>query len=261
VAYRTTNLLLLAHMGDLYTDELRPIHIERWLGHLRSEHVDSRGRVRQPISAGGFNAYLSSVRPFITWMYFNDLVARDYGETLRRRRRPHRVRLQLDRAQMRALLDGAESPRDRALLAMGFFTAMRASELRPIRVGDLNREKGTVFFRVWKSDLEDVLPLSPELRVELDRWLVDYERRVRRDFGRGLLPSDLLFPSYMPRRYAPGITRGRKGSAQRDLRSFEPRAASRAHAHDCEDRSSKAGDTGRRGGHTHVAPLRSPTDL
>lgn len=205
-AYRTTNVALLAHMGDLYADELRPIHLDRWFAHLRGPHVDSKGRLREPIGAGGFNAYLSRVRPFLAWMYLNDLIDRDYGKTLRRMRRPHRVRLQLDKAQVSALLEDAATPRDRALIAVGFFTAMRQSELRTIRLGDLNLDAGTVFFHVWKSDLEDVLPMSPELRSELARWLSVYERNVRRDHRRGLLPSDYLIPSYLPRRYAPGLT-------------------------------------------------------
>ena len=205
-AYRTTNLALLAHMGDLYADELRAVHLDRWFAYLRGPHVDSRGRQRDPIGAGGFNAYLGMVRPFITWMYLNDLIDRDYGKSLRRTRRPHRVKLQLDKNQVRALLEDAATPRDRALIAVGFFTAMRKSELRTIRLGDLDLDLGTVFFHVWKSDVEDVLPLSPELRTELHRWLAHYEHSVRRDHGRGLLPSDYLIPAYLPRRYAPGMT-------------------------------------------------------
>ncbi|NYG07769.1 integrase [Phycicoccus badiiscoriae] len=191
----------MAHMGDLYADELRPIHLDRWFAHLRGPHVDSKGRLREPIGAGGFNAYLARVRPFLTWMYLNDLIDRDYGKTLRRMRRPHRIRLQLDQQQVRALLEDAATPRDRALIAVGFFTAMRQSELRSIRLGDLNMDAGTVFFHVWKSDTEDVLPLSPELRSELARWLPEYERSVRRDHGRGLLPSDYLVPSRLRGRY------------------------------------------------------------
>lgn len=205
-AYRDTNRSFLAFTGDLYADELRATHIEAWFAHLRGPHVDSKGRLRDPIGAGGFNAYLARLRPFITWMYLNDLVDRDYGKALRRMRRPFKVKLQLDREQIRALLEGARTPRDRALLALGFFTAMRKSELRTILVGDLDLDRGTVFFHVWKSDVEDVLPLSPELRAELDRWLVEYERRLRADLGRGLLPSDHLIPAYQPRRYAPGFT-------------------------------------------------------
>ena len=205
-AYRITNQALLAHIGDLYADELRPIHLDRWFAHLRSPHVDSKGRLREPVSAGGFNAYLARVRPFLTWMYLNDLTDRDYGKTLHRMRRPHRVRLQLNQAQVRALLDGATTPRDRALIAVGFFTAVRQSELRTIRLGDLNLDNGMVFFHVWKSNTEDVLPLCPELRTELSLWLAEYERSVRRDHHRGLLPSDYLIPGYLPRRYAPGLT-------------------------------------------------------
>ena len=205
-AYRTTNLAMLAHIGDLYADELRPIHVDRWFAHLRDPHVDSKSQLREPIGAGGFNAYLARVRPFLTWMYLNDLTDRDYGKTLHRMRSPHRVRLQLNKDQVRALLDDAATPRDRALIAVGFFTAMRQSELRTIRLGDLNMATGTLFFHVWKSDTEDVLPLSPELRSELARWLAVYERSVRRDHRRGLLPSDYLIPAYPPRRYAPGIT-------------------------------------------------------
>lgn len=205
-AYRNTNQALVTHVGDMYTDELRPGHLDGWFAHMRGPHIDSRGRVRGPLSAGGFNAYLGQVRPFLTWMYFNDLIDRDFGKTLHRMRRPHCVRLQLDSAQVRALLMDAANPRDRALIALAFFTAMRKSELRTIPVGDLDMDRGTVFFHVWKSDVEDVLPLTPELRDELRRWLASYERNVRRHQGRGLLPADYLIPAYLPRRYAPGFT-------------------------------------------------------
>ena len=215
-AYRITNVALLAHTGDLYADELRPVHLDRWFAQLRGPHVDSRGRRRGPIGAGGFNAYLSRVRPFLTWMYLNDLIDRDFGKTLHRMRRPHRVKLQLDAAQVRALLEDAATPRDRALIALGFFTAMRKSELQAIRLRDVDLERGTVFFRVWKSDTEDVLPLPPELRTELHRWLGEYERNVRRHHRRGLLPADYLIPAYLPRRYAPGLTVV-DGQAQRNV--------------------------------------------
>jgi integrase len=205
-AYRSTILSFIAYTGDLYADELRSTHIERWFAHLRAPHVDSKGALRAPISAGGFNTYLGRMRPFVAWMFDNDLVERDYGKALHRVRRPQKVRLQLDRAQVRALLDDAATPRDRALIALAFFTGMRGSELRSIRLCDLDMETGTVFFHVWKSNLEDVLPLTPELRAELETWLHEYERRVRRDHGRGLLPSDYLIPSYVPNRYAPGMT-------------------------------------------------------
>jgi integrase len=215
-AYRITNVALLAHTGDLYADELRPVHLDRWFAHLRGPHVDSKGRHRGPIGAGGFNAYLSRVRPFLTWMYLNDLIDRDFGKTLHRMRRPHRVKLQLDAAQVRALLEDAATPRDRALIAVGFFTAMRRSELQAIRLRDVDLDRCTVFFRVWKSDTEDVLPLGPELRSELHRWLAEYERNVRRHHRRGLLPADYLIPAYQPRRYAPGLTVV-DGKAQRNV--------------------------------------------
>ncbi|HEV7196063.1 MAG TPA: tyrosine-type recombinase/integrase [Pedococcus sp.] len=215
-AYRITNVALLAHTGDLYADELRPVHLDRWFAHLRGPHVDSRGRRRGPIGAGGFNAYLSRVRPFLTWMYLNDLIDRDFGKTLHRMRRPHRVKLQLDAAQVRALLEDAATPRDRALIAVGFFTAMRRSELQAIRLRDVDLDRGTVFFRVWKSDTEDVLPLGPELRSELHRWLAEYERNVHRHHHRGLLPAHYLIPAYLPRRYAPGLTVV-DGQAQRNV--------------------------------------------
>jgi integrase len=80
---------------------------------------------------------------------------------------------------------------------------MRKSQLQAVRLRDLDLDRGAVFFRVWKSDTEDLLPLSPELRTKPHRGLTDYERKVRRHHHPGLRPSDYLIPAHSPRRYAP----------------------------------------------------------
>lgn len=75
------------------------------------------------------------------------------------------------------LLDAGEStggPQARIIVALGLYLFLRASEVRGVRVGDVDLEAGTV--RVWvpKGKRWDTMPVSLELDRELRRWLTWY---------------------------------------------------------------------------------------
>lgn len=195
-------------------------HLEWFLGYIRDDHYDVRGQRRPPISARTYNAYRGRLRPFCKWLYSHALISHDPSISIPRMRVPPIHRLRLSAEQVRTLMDNAKMPRDRALIAVAFFTAIRTSELKSLRIQDLDFAAGTIRIQVWKSGIEDGLPMTPELRTELAIWLQAYGRSLRRSHGRPPAPTDMLIPQLRPNRYGVGFQIV-DGVAKRN---FKPRA-------------------------------------
>lgn len=111
------------------------------------------------------------------------------------RRRPRatdKERARLHVSEFPRLLAAAEKrdPRDRALIAVLLYTLVRASEAMDLRVGDVDLNSGYIHARIIKSKLEDRIPISVELDLELRNWLSFYAATSPRP----LVPSDYLLP-------------------------------------------------------------------
>jgi site-specific recombinase XerD len=129
-------------------------------------------------------------------------------------RGPHRGTPADPRAARRALeLEGfrgrAVALRDAAFYAVLFYAGLRGAEAAPIDVvKDVDLEQGYLTVRNGKGGLQRVVPIRPELRRYLVRWLAMREKLLVR-FG---IVSSALFPSL------PGHGRPWSGAA-RPLRS------------------------------------------
>lgn len=88
------------------------------------------------------------------------------------------------------LLDCADSPRDRVLIALGLFLFLRSSEIRTLKIKDVNLAEGTIGCTIHKTGDFDVMPISIELDRELRRWLTTYTENVG-----SLLPEYYLVPA------------------------------------------------------------------
>jgi integrase len=84
-------------------------------------------------------------------------------------------RLSLD--QFPLLLDSAENPRDRMVIAAGLYLLLRTSEIENLRIRDVNLNEGTINVTIFKTGDFDVMPISSELDVELRRWLKTYQEQ------------------------------------------------------------------------------------
>jgi len=73
-----------------------------------------------------------------------------------------------------ALLDAAGSPRDRAFMALGIYTFMRASEIIELRWSDMDIINNEIHIYRVKTKQSDQLPICAELRYELLAWAKHY---------------------------------------------------------------------------------------
>ncbi len=109
---------------------------------------------------------------------------------------PRRDFLYLSAGELLRVLDETQHPRDRALLAAGMNTGLRASELVAIRLRDIDMEQGEFYAVIQKTNDSDLFPISADLAAEWRRWLTYYTETV------GPLAGDMLmFPAKEGFRY------------------------------------------------------------
>lgn len=74
-------------------------------------------------------------------------------------------------AEARALLNAADSPRDRLLISLALFAGLRVSELTKLEIPDLDLDAGQAMLRAAKGDKDRAVPLPDHLVDELRTWL------------------------------------------------------------------------------------------
>jgi integrase len=153
------------------------------------------------MAASSFNKTRSRIKCFLDFCIRRGWLAGDLLGEVRPRRVTRRQRLYLAPHELLELLELTSDPRERAMLAVGMNTALRASEIADLRIADVDLPSGYLTVRITKSHLEDAMPITEELDSELRRWLVKYQVEM----GRILSPEDHLFPAREPGHWrAPG---------------------------------------------------------
>lgn len=74
------------------------------------------------------------------------------------------------------LLDAADEPRDRIVIALGLYLFVRQGEITGLKIRDVGRTH--IGVRVWKTNQFDSMQVNTELRAELSEWLAIYARRL-----------------------------------------------------------------------------------
>lgn len=148
--------------------------------------------LRETLGASTLNGNVNRLRQFLDWANRHDLVRGEVIDaTMERARVTRRRRLQLDRAQLVELYEGAGDPYHRWVCALAVYTAGRTSELQSLRIRDLDLKAGELAWSRHKTgDEGDTLPVVAELEAEAHRWLDAYRAEV----GRPLDPNWLLVP-------------------------------------------------------------------
>lgn len=171
-------------VGDTRVDLIRPQHVDRFFG------LGNWAPKTQ-------NLYLSVLRgSFFGWCRRQGYLARDYDPTegWRPIRGEKNEQFWLPVDEFAALLDAADNPRDRAVIAIGLYTFMRGSEIQTLRIQDIDLERYTITMYRWKTKQADTLPIPTELAIELERWLAEYKRLMVFQ----LLPEWYLVPARGP---------------------------------------------------------------
>jgi integrase len=167
-----------AHEGQL--ERMRTWCAKELGSHLLITDVDERAMVRYfnqlrpPYrSANTYNNYRTYLRLFWTFCKEEGWIDRNPMRHVDPARQQKKVRLRLSAAELLQMLEGA-SPRDRVGLALGMNTALRAHDITALKVGSANLTNNLLTAWIEKTDTEELLPITSELRVELLRWFQHY---------------------------------------------------------------------------------------
>jgi integrase len=161
---RTYLLRLLAHVGNIQMRHLEARHLQAWL------------QAPPPLGVGGlapgtFNNALQRLRGFDGYCreqghYSRSLISR----TVKAKSDPPKKRIRYSAKELLAIIDAAEHPRDRMVVALLANTALRAGEVTSIRWGDVDLDQGSIDVTIHKSKKVDRRPITADLDRELRRW-------------------------------------------------------------------------------------------
>ena len=167
-------LAFVDHMreaGVHYCADLTHEHVSAWWTGLRLKDNTKATRLHQ-------------LRSFLEYCAQRKWMKGDPTALLRAVRPGARVRDRLTADELLDLVETGATPPRRIILALAANTALRASEIRDLRLRDLDLPRQELRVRPGKtrSD-EDAMPVTVELDRELRRWLDVYlgEAQVTRD--------------------------------------------------------------------------------
>jgi integrase len=123
------------------------------------------------LSPGAYNQALTRLRGFDAYCreqgYYNrSLVSRQVTT----KADPPKQRTRYSAKELLAIIEAAENPRDRMLVALLANTALRAGEAVALRWGDVDLDEGYLAVTIFKSSKVDRRPITAGLDRELRRW-------------------------------------------------------------------------------------------
>jgi len=170
---------------DIDITSVTSVDLDHALGDHRNTHA-----------ASTMNLTLAELRGFFKWCEQQGLIP--YGSSPMRHRRAYaeakHERLRVPADQFTGLIDSAQNPRDRIVVALGLYLLLRAGEIALLRVRDVDLSDFTIAVLVPKSAKSDTMPICHELADELHLWLLVYATGI----GRELRGDDYLVPSRLP---------------------------------------------------------------
>jgi integrase len=144
---------------------------------LTARHVDMVFASWTSKAPSTLNTQTSTLKTFLQWCGRRGLLPRGddiMAAYVRRRKEPEKQRLQVPVDKFPALLDAATHPRDRMVVALGLYLFLRQSEIKTIRIGDVDFTNSEIAVTVHKTKQFDRMPISSELDAELRRYLEWY---------------------------------------------------------------------------------------
>jgi site-specific recombinase XerD len=120
---------------------------------------------------------LASLRHFLKFLKENDIIAGNPAETVIRARKEEKDPTVLFKNEYKALLfEAQENSRDYAILLTFLKSGIRESELADLQIDDADFVHDTLRVREGKGKKERTIPLMPELKRALRRYLADRDR-------------------------------------------------------------------------------------
>ena len=196
----------LSVVGNIQTKGLMPRHAERFQSSMLSAG-------KKPATV---NNRMSQLSAFSKWAVANRHLPANFVGTTRTIPVPRKASLRVPASEFQRLLDAADRPDRRIVIALGLFLFLRGGEVKTLKVGDVDLDQGIVSTVIHKTNDWDEMPICYELDQELRRWFVDYAR----DIGRPLRGSDYLVPAH--RRFPGWLERPALGNYQPDKMVLRP---------------------------------------
>ena len=163
-----------------HAEDLLPRHIDHVVATLGKGRPGFGHKTTRPRAPYTQNQDRSVLRSLGKWLVQNRVLIHDpaaHLTTVKYVREERITELSLSRSEALSLLDvaGKRHPRDRIMVALGLYTAMRESELRELRVGDVALDEGFVDFGRQKAGGDRMkMPILPQLAEEIREWLTWY---------------------------------------------------------------------------------------
>ena len=121
---------------------------------------------------------LAAIRHFLKFLKENDVIAGNPAETITRARKEEKDPAVLFRSEYKALLFEAQgNSRDYAILLTFLKSGIRESELAALQLDDVDFAHDELRVREGKGKKERTIPLMPELKRALQRYVRHSARR------------------------------------------------------------------------------------
>lgn len=180
---RQTLTYFLTAVGNIQTSSLTARHGEVFMTYLADRKMQ----------ANTIRAHHSRMVFFVSWLKARNFIRHfeDPLGTVRTPRQVRKVRMRVPVDDFPRLLDAAHKPRGRIVVALGLYVFLRASEVKELRLDDVNLSENLLTVRQPKTEKEDEMPICAELADEIRRWVAWYSANTPRE----LRDSDFLVPS------------------------------------------------------------------
>lgn len=151
--------------------------LEEFLDGPTGLQVNSRGGT---LAASTYNTQLQHLKPFLRWLRLKGVLDFDVMTTIgdARRTPASREYTRLALPQIHRMIETADDPWERWVVAFAAFTFGRHSELLMPRLFAFDADHGTIRWYRQKVDDYDDLPIFADLDREYRRWLIAYQDAV-----------------------------------------------------------------------------------
>jgi integrase/recombinase XerD len=165
-------------------EQLDVRHVRQYLIHL----IQDRG-----LSRGTYIVYLAALRH----LYHVTLNRPGRLDTLPIKNRERKLPVVLSKEEVRQILGVASNLKHKAMLMVAYDSGLRLSELRHLRINDIDSSRMTVRVRLGKGQKDRYARLTPELLKLLREYWLEYR------------PRTWLFPGETPDKTYDTATPGR----------------------------------------------------
>lgn len=134
-----------------------------------ADKVVERGHPRETLKV--YNSSISSLHDFLNLYYDARMpdvsrIPRQYTDI-----KSSHEREDIDRDEVKALIDATESLRDALIIALLYFSGMRSSELCNLELSDLDMDSNRFYVVDAKYNGDRWLPIHENVQFLLERWL------------------------------------------------------------------------------------------